>query len=131
MTFPAANLRFSHAALRFFTKRLYLHAALKNRRKWARYYRGQLHVLTGVRARDFRHGAGFTKVGSPLVLRFQQAALFHIATTEVIAVEIFTFTSSRCFHLDKERAGLSARLLITRASHIRPCEYPHGWCRQH
>ena len=100
MALPATDVRlFDHVAA-FFAKRVDLHLALEPRKQCARYSRLQADELTGVGAADGRHGTAAAQGRIPrLACRGKQATFLAVASTQVVAVEIFTFSSVGCFHL--------------------------------
>lgn len=99
MTFTAPHLRFGNFSLRFFAARRNLYAPHERRRKRARHFRGQAHVFTGVSAGDFGYRAEFAQVARPFLPGdIEQATFFHVATAEIIAVKIRTFSAEGSFH---------------------------------
>lgn len=99
MTFPASDLRFGDGSVALLAISADLYATLEQSIQWARDCGVQLQELTGIGLRDCRRRAGLAKTRRPFLTRgLEQAAFFHIATAEIIAVKIFTFLAGRGSH---------------------------------
>lgn len=96
MAFPTANMRIEAGPARFFTKSRHLNTPLESRGNRADHLATQAHKLAGVGAVYAGNRAGAAKAAPPG--RTEQAALFTVATTIVIAIKILAFRSGRCFH---------------------------------
>ena len=85
MAFPTAYLGFRNFLFRLLAISIDLHPAQERGRKWSPNFGTQLHELTGIRSRDLRHRARFAQVARPFLPgSFEQAALLHVATAEII-----------------------------------------------
>ena len=99
MAFPTAYLGFRNFLFRLLAIGIDLHPAQERGRKWSPNFGTQLHELTGIRSRDLRHRARFAQVARPFLPgSFEQAALLHVATAEIITKKMRAFSTSRSFH---------------------------------
>ena len=96
MTFPTTNMRVKTGTPGFFAKCGHLYPALETSRQRSARLAAQLHEFTCIRTIDRRDRAGAAEVTGPRCC--EQAALLVIATTVVIAIKVFAFRSSWCFH---------------------------------
>jgi hypothetical protein len=99
VTFPTTDLWFVDILLGLFTKRPNLHTPQERGGKRTPDFGTQLHVFTGIGAADLRHRAGLAQVTRPFMTGgFEQAALLRVATTEVITIEVGTFSTGGGSH---------------------------------
>ena len=96
MAFPTAYMRVETGPLSLFTKSCHLDSAPECGCQRTRHLAAQLHEFAGIRPADERDRAGAAQVAGPGSV--EQAALLMLTAAVVVAVEIFTFSSSRYFH---------------------------------
>ncbi len=96
MAFPTADVRVETGAASLFTKSRHLDAAPECNCPRTGHLAAQLQEFAGVCPANGWDRAGAAQVAPPGCA--EQAALFMIAAAVVVAVEIFTFRTSRCFH---------------------------------
>jgi len=96
MAFPTTNVRVETRPLGLLTKSCHFDAAPECGCQRVDHLAAQLHKFAGIRPADGRDRAGAAQVTPPGSI--EQAALFMVTPAVVVAVEIFTFRSSRCFH---------------------------------
>ena len=102
MTFPAANVRIKAGPLRLFAKSRHLDAPLEGRRNRAGHLAAQAHKFAGVGPVNGWNWAGIAQGPPPGCT--EQAAFFMVTTAIIVAVEVFTFRTSRGFHIFKRPA---------------------------
>jgi hypothetical protein len=96
MAFPTTNVRIKTRSLGLFTISCNLDTALKSGHQWPGDFSVQLHEFAGIRSADGWNRTGATQVAGPGYPN--QAALLMVAAAIIIAIEIFAFHSSGCFH---------------------------------
>ncbi len=96
MAFPTTDMRVKPGSFGLFAKSGYLHAPLEGGCERTGDFAAQAHELAGIGPVDARHRAGAAQVAAPT--RSKQAAFFLVAAAIIIAIEIFTFGTRRCFH---------------------------------
>jgi hypothetical protein len=96
MAFPTANVRVETRPPGFFAKSCHFNTTLESGYQWAANLAAQLHEFAGIRPIYRRDWTGSAQIAGPKCS--EQAALLVVSATVVVAVEIFTFRSSRCFH---------------------------------
>ncbi len=106
MTFPTTDLRLSNISVGLLTISCDLHTPLKYRFQRTRDRGLQLQKLTGIGLQDRWDRTSVAKTRAPgLIGCLKQAAFFHVATAEIIAVKIFTFLASGSFHVGLKKTG--------------------------
>ena len=97
MANAAANMWVEAGVAGFFTGGCDPYPRLETSHERAGDFSVQAHELAGVGTIYPRHRTGAAEGSLPC--KSQQAALFMVAAAKVIPVEIFAFSSSRCFHI--------------------------------
>ena len=97
MAYPTTYVRIEAGPFRFFTKSCHFDTLLENRPKGTGNLSTQVHGLAGIGPLNGWHWAGSTQATLPG--RAEQAAFFMVATAIIVAIEIFTFRTSRGFHI--------------------------------
>ena len=96
MTLPTANVRIETGPVGLFAKSRYFDPPLEGCPQRAGDFPMQVHELARIGPVDGWDRAGAAKVTTPG--RTKEAALLTVAAAIIVAVEIFTFTTGRCFH---------------------------------
>lgn len=108
MTFAATDVRFRDAPMHLLAVGADLHTPLKQRRDGSRYRAAQLQELAGIGLQHARHRACPAEIARPtLPGGLQETAFFRITASEVVAIEILTFFSSRCMHVSNAQTEIA------------------------
>lgn len=114
MAFSATDVRFSDTSMHLLAIGTDLHPPLKQRSDRSRHRAAQLQEFAGIGLQNAGDRARRAKLARPSLTRgLQQAAFLQIPTSEIVAVEVLAFLTSRSTHsiyMQQGRAGPASAL---------------------